>query len=163
MGEGPRRRFPAHPRPHPAFTERGVSLLQRVQGEGKGRCLLWSQDRAVALSGSTLHARCSTLETESHRVGVGREDLSPPTPNPPRTRGIWLPLCLQLTVQLTMSSPGAPPPPLRPEGATEGAVRAKGHRQSLLMGSEGRRALRLNLGQGHASNGPGYMPMTWAS
>lgn len=83
MGEGPRRRFPAHPRPHPAFTERGVSLLQRVQGEGKGRCLLWSQDRAVALSGSTLHARCSTLETESHRVGVGREDLSPQTPNPP--------------------------------------------------------------------------------
>lgn len=55
------------------------------------------------------------------------------------------PLSLQLTVQLTMSSPGAPPPPLSPEGATEGAVGAKGHRCGLLMGSEGAEALSLCL------------------
>lgn len=36
-------------------------------------------------------------------------------------------VCLygQLTVQLIMSSPGAPPPPLSPDGATVGAVPSK--------------------------------------
>lgn len=40
-----------------------------------------------------------------------------------------------LTVQLIMSSPGAPPPPLSPDGATEGTVRAKEHRCVMLAGS----------------------------
>lgn len=82
MGEGPRRRFPAHPRPHPAFTERGVSLLQRVQGEGKGRCLLWSQDRAVAVW--VLSAR--SLLNSGDGVpssGGGEGGLVPPNPQPP--------------------------------------------------------------------------------
>lgn len=39
-----------------------------------------------------------------------------------------------LTVQLIMSSPGAPPPPLSPDGATEGTVRAKEHRCVMLVG-----------------------------
>lgn len=39
-----------------------------------------------------------------------------------------------LTVQLIMSSPGAPPPPLSPDGATEGTVRAKEHRCVMLAG-----------------------------
>lgn len=67
------------------------------------------------------------------------------SPSPRSIGGTFLPLSLQPTVQLTMSSPGAPPPPLSPEGATEGAVRAKEHRRGLLMDSEGTKALSLSL------------------
>lgn len=47
----------------------------------------------------------------------------------PERQDACLLLCPRpLTVQLIMSSPGAPPPPLSPDGATEGTVRAKQHR-----------------------------------
>lgn len=79
-----------------------------------------SRGCTAAQSGSCLHAVQSGDEWGQ---GVGGQDLSLQ-----RAGGTVLPLSLQLTVQFTMSSPGAPPPPLSPEGATEGAVRAKGHR-----------------------------------
>lgn len=53
----------------------------------------------------------------------------------PERQGACLLLCpCPLTVQLMVSSPGAPPPPLSPDGATEGTARAKEHKCVVLMG-----------------------------
>lgn len=74
--------------------------------------------------------------------------MRPPPPATPRPGGPFLPLSLPLTVHLTMSSPGAPPPPLSPEGATEGAVRTKEHRRGSWAGSKAREATSLCLRRG---------------
>ena len=64
---------------------------------------------------------------------------------------MFLPLSSLLTVQVTVSSPGAPPPPLRPDGATEGAVGAKGQ---TVSGDGPVAALRSIAGSGLPSSGP---------
>lgn len=154
MGEGPRVHFLPIFRPHPTFSTRlgprthmpvAVFVLhgcsrkwQRMSGEGEE--VFWSGARPQwPCVGPVCKPRQPGGESGQ---GLGRQDL---TPSPWNAGGTFLPLSLQPTVQLTMSSPGAPPPPLSPEGATEGAVRAKGHRRGLLMGSEGTKALSLSL------------------
>lgn len=63
---------------------------------------------------------------------------------------MFLPFSSLLTVQVTVSSPGAPPPPLRPDGATEGAVGAKGQ---TVSGDRPAAELRSIAGSGLPSNG----------
>lgn len=63
------------------------------------------------------------------KLGRGERSMTP------EREDACLLLCLRpLTVQLITSSPGAPPPPLSPDGATEGTVRVKEHRCVMLVG-----------------------------
>lgn len=85
-------------------------------GEGReGSCQLPSETSAVL---------CVAATVSGDRLYYGRE----------REHDSREARYRPLTVQLMMSSPGAPPPPLSPDGATEGTVRVKEHKCVMLMG-----------------------------
>lgn len=157
---------PAHPAPPPSLHQEeppedscawgGFSpawvLLGEAAGARGGGGRLLSRGLCNGSLGS-LHAAPAQRRV---RTGVGEAGLVPPE--------AFLPLSMQLTVQLTMSSPGAPPPPLSPEGATEGAVR-QGTQMLLVSGECGNRSsepvpVKYPRTDAPLQMGPGFVLLT---
>lgn len=128
MGQGSRVRVPTHPSDSTQRSDPGMPVWPRGKDSGMQREERGGREAAsfqMRLYWSFLLLPLC-LETNCIRRERGVT---------PERQGTCLLLCpCPLTVQLMVSSPGAPPPPLSPDGATEGTVTDKEHKRVMLMG-----------------------------